>query len=109
MGENTGYKKLIISMTATLKKYHEMLDWTQGTLNLEKYFFSVMEWRFTEEGLPYLEEIKHNLTIQQTPQEKQKIKQLLQTLSNTTSNQATIIHELHQLTGIPSQNLTPTQ
>ena len=34
-------------------EYHELQNWTGGALNLKKCFFSIMEWKFMDDGLPY--------------------------------------------------------
>ena len=68
-----------------------------------------MEWRFTTEGIPYLQETPQTLTTKRPPQEQQKIKQIIQQLKTATTNQAILVHELQQYTGIHQQNLTPQQ
>ena len=37
-----------------LTNYQEMLTWTGGALTLEKYYFSILKWKFTPDGTPYL-------------------------------------------------------
>ena len=107
--QHDNVKRLIILMTATLEKYHEILNWTGGALNLEKCFFTVMEWRFTKEGLPYLHETARDIKIQRPPHEKNRIKQIIQELNKATTNQALLVHELQQYTGIHQETLTPQQ
>ena len=100
---------LITTMINNFERYHEMLTWTGGALNLEKCFFLIMIWAFTAEGLPYLTEDVHQIKIKRTPQDQTKISRLTQQLHESTQNQATIIHELQQLTGISSKHYNTKQ
>ena len=93
-----------------LTKYQEMLTWTGGALTLEKCFFSILEWKFTPDGTPYLYDRPHRLAIPRNKPERLQIQQLVGEVQQHGTNPL-LIHELEQLTGkkFPNSENSSTQ
>lgn len=87
-------------MTQDLIKYQKMLNWTGGALTLHKCFFGIMEWDFTEEGLPKLKNKDYMMEIPTSEQDQTEIEAIKQQIrENQNKVNPVQQHQIAMLTG----------
>lgn len=90
--------KMAQRLQQDLTRYQEMLTWTGGALTLEKCYFSILEWKFTSDGSPYLYDKVHHVAIPRNVPDCQRIEKVVQDIRDNgldTQRQ----HTIEQLTG----------
>ena len=81
-----------------LTNCQEMLTWTGGALTLEKFVFSILEWKFQPDGQPYLYDRVHWVAIPRTAPERKRIEKWITEIQDQGPNPLNIYH-IKQLTG----------